>query len=341
MDIIKINGIDEKKLMASARRKAASLEKVLAGTGAEVTIIDGYTVYGVSVLCPTVKVVCDGGEHVWDAYDITCRACERRGQWHVVDTYTVSDMAVLYITTAKCDAFHRAASAIGEAVFEAGWTVDHDARVKCHADVNSQANVDAGQAAIKRLYGTADLQTVAALYIARLDVAETFDDIDTIARAAIDEVNGLKAAYDAQEAAEAAAEAAAPAETPVEAVEPAASTAAPEAVEMAVSATYTVDDGTEYMYTARVGGVDVGGASVIVYDDGDAYVERVDIDDGYRNRGYGTAMLKRLATMYDTVYLAPDNDDARRLYARLGDDVTSKGSWNYVNQGFGVYAIAA
>lgn len=333
MDIIKINGIDGKKLVASAKRKVASLEKVLAGTGAEVTIIDGYTVYGVSLLCPTVKVVCDGGEHVWEAYDITCRACERRGQWHVVDTYTVSDMAVLYITTAKCDAIHRAALAIGEAVFEAGWTVEHDARVKCHAAVNSQASVDAGQAAIKRLYGTAYLQDVAAAYIERLNAAETFEEIDATVDAVVSEVNAIKAAYDA-------AEADAPAET-VEAVEPAASTAAPEAVEMAVSATYTVDDGTEYMYTARVGGVDVGGASVIVYDNGDAYIERIDVDTTYRNCGYGTAMLKQLAAMYGDVYLAPDNDDARRLYARLGDDVTSKGSWGYVDQGFGVYAIAA
>lgn len=331
--------MDMKKVMAAAKRKAASLEKALEGTGAEVTIIDGYTVYGISLLCPTVKVVCDGGEHVWEAYDITCRACERCGQWHVVDTYTVSDMAVLYITTGKCDAIHRAAGAIGEAVFETGWAVDHDARVK-HG-----GNVDAGQAAIKRLYGTADLQTVAAAYIARLDAAETLGEIATIADAAIAEVNVLKAAYDAQEAAEAAAEAAAPtetpAETPVEAAEPAASTAAPETVEIVETATYTVDDGTEYMYTARVGGVEIGGASVIVYDDGDAYIERIDVDTTYRNRGYGTAMLKQLAKMYGDVYLAPDNDGARRLYARLGDDVTSKGSWSYVDQGFGVYAIAA
>lgn len=182
---------------------------------------------------------------------------------------------------------------------------------------------------------------MAAAYITRLNVAETPDEIAAIADAVVAEASGLKAAYDAQEAAETAAEAAAPAETPVEAVEPAASTAAPETVEVAASATYTVDDGVEYMYTARVGGVEIGGASVIVYDDGDTYVERIDVDDGYRNHGYGTAMLKQLAAMYGIVYLAPDNDDARRLYARLGDDVTSKGSWSYVDQGYGVYAIAA
>lgn len=322
--------MDAKKVMTAAKRKAASLEKALEGMGAEVAIIDGYHVYGVPVACPTIRVSCDDGERVWEVYHVTQNACTR-GQWHVVESRTLPDMCVLTIMTAKCDAIRRAAGEIGAAVFDAGWQVAHAARVK------HNGSVGAGLVAIKCMYGTARMQTVAATYIARLDAVETLDDIAATAEAAIADVNGLKAAYDAQEAAEAAA----PAETPAEAAEPAASTAAPEAVEMAVSATYTVDDGTEYMYTARVGGVDVGGASVIVYDDGTTYIERVDIDDGYRNRGYGSAMLKRLATIYDTVYLAPDNDDARRLYARLGDDVTSKGSWGYVDQGFGVYAIAA
>lgn len=324
--------MDMKKVMAAAKRKAASLEKALEGTDAVVSAYKDQYLYGVAVECPTITVSCDG-DSCDDAYRIARAACAR-GQWRVVATRILPDMCRLTIATAETDAIRRAAGEIGAAVFDAGWQVAHAARVK------HNGSVGAGLVAIKCMYGTARMQTVAATYIARLDVVETFDDIDAIARAAIAEVNGLKAAYDAQEAAEAAAPAETTAET-VEAVEPAASTAAPEAVEMAVSATYTVDDGTEYMYTARVGGVDVGGASVIVYDDGDAYVERVDIDAGYRNRGYGTAMLKQFAARYGTVYLAPDNDGARRLYARLGDDVTSKGSWGYVDQGYGVYAIAA
>ncbi len=325
--------MDMKKVMA-AKRKAASLEKALKGTGAEVTIIDGYTVYGISLLCPTIKVSCDG-ERCSDAYNITCTACARRGCWVVVDTKSAPGMRCLTITTTECNAIHRAAVAIGEAVFAAGWAVAHAARVK-HG-----GNVDAGQAAIARLYGTDDMQTVAAAYIARLNEAKTSEDVAAIADAVVAEVNGLKSAYDAQEAAEAAAPAETPAEAPVEAAEPAASTAAPEAVEIVETATYTVDGGVEHMVAARVDGVDVGGASVIVYDDGDAYIERIDVDDGYRNRGYGTAMLKQLAKMYGDVYLAPDNDGARRLYARLGDDVTARGSWSYVDQGWGVYVIAA
>lgn len=317
-----IKGMDMKKVMAAAKRKAASLEKALEGTDAVVSAYKDQYLYGVAVECPTITVSCDG-DSCDDAYRIVRAACAR-SQWRVVATRILPDMCRLTIATAETDAIRRAAGEIGAAVFDAGWQVAHAARVK------HNGSVGAGLVAIKCMYGTARMQTVAATYIARLDAVETLDDIAATAEAAIAEVNGLKAAYDAQEAAEAAAPA-----------EPAASTAAPEAVEMAVSATYTVDDGTEYMYTARVGGVDVGGASVIVYDDGDAYVERVDIAVGYRNRGYGSAMLKRLAAMYNGIYLAPDNDDARRLYARLGDDVTSKGSWSYVDQGYGVYAIAA
>lgn len=325
--------MDIKKIMTSARRKATTLEKALEGTDAVVSAYKIQHLYGVEVECPTIMVSCDG-EHCSDAYSIARAACAR-GQWRVVAARILPDMCRLTIATAEADAIRRAAGEIGEAVFDTGWTVAHDARVK------HNGNVRAGLGAIKRLYGTARMQTVAAAYITRLNAAETVDDIDTIARAVVAEINDLKAAYDAQEAAEAAAPAETPVETPAEAVEPAASTAVAAAVEMSVSATYTVDDGTEYMYAARVCGVEIGGASVIAYDDGTAYVERVDVDDGYRNRGYGTAMLKQLAAMYGAVYLAPDNDGARRLYARLGDDVTDKGSWSYVDQGYGVYAIAA
>lgn len=309
--------MDMKKTMASATRKAAALEKALEGTGAIVSAHKNQHLYGTAVECPTITVRCDG-DRCNDAYNIARAACAR-GKWHVVATRVVTGLCHLTIAMAEADAIRRAAGEIGKAVFDAGWQVAHVARVK------HSGSVDAGQAAIKRLYGTADLQTVAAAYIARLDTSETCDEIDAIAGAAVAEVNDLKAAYDAQESQEAVKQPA----------------AAPETVEVVVSATYAVDDGVEYMYTARVDGVDVGGASVVAYDSGDAYIERIDVEDGQRNRGYGTAMLKRLAAMYGGVYLAPDNDAARRLYARLGDDVTSKGSWGYVDQGYGVYAIAA
>lgn len=309
--------MDIKKIMAAAKRKAAALEKALEGTGAIVTAHKDQHLYGAAVECPIITVRCDG-DRCDDAYNIARAACAR-GKWHVASARVVPGICYLTIATAEIDDIRRAAGEIGKAVFDAGWDVAHAARLK------HNGSVDAGQAAIKRLYGTADLQSVAVAYIARLDTAAALDEIAAIADAVVAEVNDLKAAYDAQESQEAVKQ----------------PTAAPETVEVAASATYTVDDGVEYMYTARVGGVEIGGASVIVYDDGDTYVERVDVDDGYRNHGYGTAMLKQLAAMYGGVYLAPDNDDARRLYARLGDDVTDKGTWGYVDQGYGVYAIAA
>ena len=59
-------------------------------------------------------------------------------------------------------------------------------------------------------------------------------------------------------------------------------------------------------------------------DDGDetyTFVKTIDIDEEHRNHGYGTQVLKTLADEHDGIYLCPDNDDAERLYARLGDEV--------------------
>lgn len=93
----------------------------------------------------------------------------------------------------------------------------------------------------------------------------------------------------------------------------------------------------------------VGSVSIITdYSeaDGYCYVERIDILPEYRGRGIGTEVLTH--TIYDnfgwkcrTVIVAPDNLDARRLYARLGEETT--GDINRIfgdyDQGFGVYAI--
>lgn len=319
--------MDVKKMIKVTKRKAAALTKKLEGTGSEVEVLTEYCCYNLAYTCPVIRITCDGGL-CSKMYSIVAAACTARNRWTMTDVYLVPGMYRITIAIAEADALHRADSAIGHAVFEAGWTVNHDARVKNHGIP------EAGWVAVKRLYGTDDMTAVAAAYIARLDAAETVEDVASIKNAVIDEINALKAAYDAAEA-----EAAAPAAVEPAAVEPVA--ASSEAVELAETAKYTLDNDVEYMYRARVRGVEVGSASVIVYDDGDAYVERIDVDDGYRNRGYGTAMLKQLAAMYGDVYVAPDNDDARRLYARLGDDVTGKGSWGYVDQGYGVYAIAA
>lgn len=100
--------------------------------------------------------------------------------------------------------------------------------------------------------------------------------------------------------------------------------------------TQNEDSYTYYMYTASIDGQDIGSASVMT-DDKSTYVDRIDIDEAHRNHGYGTAFLMALRGIYGRLVIAPDNEDARRLYDRLGEDV-SRDYW-MVDQGLGVYAI--
>lgn len=82
----------------------------------------------------------------------------------------------------------------------------------------------------------------------------------------------------------------------------------------------------------------VGEASIMVSESG-AYCERIDINEEYRNQGIGTEALKLLSREFGTVTVAPDNEDAQRLYERIGYDVTDKGDNWSVDQGYGVYEI--
>lgn len=80
--------------------------------------------------------------------------------------------------------------------------------------------------------------------------------------------------------------------------------------------------------------------------DGYCYVERIDIEHEYRNRGIGTEVLKHL--LFDTfgwpcrtVVVAPDNVDAKRLYERIGSEVSGDAArvFGDLDQGYGVYEI--
>lgn len=75
------------------------------------------------------------------------------------------------------------------------------------------------------------------------------------------------------------------------------------------------------------------------------YVERIDIDDDYRSQGIGTTVLTKSlgAEGYWRAVVAPDNNDAKRLYQRIGEES------NYIpgcdtdfgdfDQGYGVFII--
>ena len=83
-------------------------------------------------------------------------------------------------------------------------------------------------------------------------------------------------------------------------------------------------------------------------DDNDiCYIERIDIDEEYRGRGIGTEVLKNtLCSEYGfySVVVAPDNDDAKRLYERIGTKYihpmnVDECDFSYNDQGYGVYVI--
>lgn len=73
---------------------------------------------------------------------------------------------------------------------------------------------------------------------------------------------------------------------------------------------------------------EVGYAELFVsYDeDGDeksAYINSIEIYEQYRNHGFGTAALKEIAAEHGGIYICPDNEDAERLYARIGEETSA------------------
>lgn len=74
-----------------------------------------------------------------------------------------------------------------------------------------------------------------------------------------------------------------------------------------------------------LGDTQIGYAELLVsYDeDGDeksAYISSIEIYEEHRNHGYGTAALRTIAAEHGSIYICPDNEDAERLYARIGEE---------------------
>ena len=88
-----------------------------------------------------------------------------------------------------------------------------------------------------------------------------------------------------------------------------------------------------------VDGTKVGSAYTMTdtEDDSMTYLESIDIDENFRNHGYGTQAIKELVEKYRHIYLAPTDENNRRLYERLGKEMES--DVPEVDQGFGVYEI--
>ncbi len=90
-------------------------------------------------------------------------------------------------------------------------------------------------------------------------------------------------------------------------------------------------------------------AVVLELDDDAGYLERIDVDEGFRGQGIGTEAIKDILWDFHHLYAAPDNADAERLYARLGEKIVGEDvdaaapleCLYYLDQGFGVYEIDA
>ena len=105
------------------------------------------------------------------------------------------------------------------------------------------------------------------------------------------------------------------------------------------------DFGTVDTWCVFEDGKEVGFAMVQNWDtkeeDG-IYIERIDVYDGFRGNGYGTALLKAIDAYYDCEkYLCPDNEKSAALYERLGIKSESYPEiYDYSECGFGVYEIS-
>lgn len=85
-------------------------------------------------------------------------------------------------------------------------------------------------------------------------------------------------------------------------------------------------------------GKQVGAVGINIYDDF-TLIERLDVDEEYRNKGIGSKIITDIASEFDTTYIVPDNENAKRLYERLGDEVTDDDVVEYLDDGYGVYEI--
>lgn len=100
----------------------------------------------------------------------------------------------------------------------------------------------------------------------------------------------------------------------------------------------TEEDGYTYDNIAiMLDGKEVGTIGMVASEN-EPYLERIDIDEEYRNKGIGTDALRLVAEKYGEFLIAPDNEDAKRLYERYGDESSSDNA-AYIDQGYGVYSI--
>ena len=113
------------------------------------------------------------------------------------------------------------------------------------------------------------------------------------------------------------------------------------------SKTESHEFGTTLFLDILADGAIVGAATLTRYydEDGDieySHLERIDIDEDSRGKGYGSAAIEAMRKAYGRIVAAPDSEDSQRLYARIGEEVldtTGDKEECYLDVGFGVYEI--
>ena len=92
-------------------------------------------------------------------------------------------------------------------------------------------------------------------------------------------------------------------------------------------------------YYITVGGQEVGQFTIIRYEESDErYLERLDIDEPFRNAGLGTKAFYKIADEFGAYFFAPDNEGCQRLAQRIASEYRGEDA-PYIDQGFGVYEI--
>lgn len=77
--------------------------------------------------------------------------------------------------------------------------------------------------------------------------------------------------------------------------------------------------------------------------DGFAYIVRLDVTEGHRGQGIGSAVVEAVRRAYGTVVAAPEGEKARGFFAKLGvederGELKGQAIWP-LDQGRGVYIM--
>lgn len=94
--------------------------------------------------------------------------------------------------------------------------------------------------------------------------------------------------------------------------------------------------------TFRRWGTDVYEVTVQEFD-GFAYIVRLDVTEGHRGQGIGTAVVEAIRRIYGTVVAAPEGEKARDFFAIVGEEdqrgeLMGQDIWP-LDQGYGIFII--